>query len=222
MDHLSNFANEAASLQHQIIGLTQSQVARIGDKHRDALWFPDAALGMIIHWGLSSVHGGIDISWGMIDHTTWDHVYERKNKITPSEYFQLAERFQPEHYDPDRWLEAAAKAGVKYVYLTTKHHEGYTLWPSRYSGFGTQTHLNGRDFVKPYVEACRKYGLKVRFYYSPPDWHYLRDHMSFDFRQMVSNSVVIPEGDRTGTCAEYPRPIDRTLDELRQDRSSIF
>src|SRR5690606_41755080 len=63
--------------------------------------------------------------------------------------------------DPDRWLRAAADAGMTYAVLTAMHHDGYTLWPSRYSQIGVRSHMAGRDLVGPFVEACRKYGLKV-------------------------------------------------------------
>ncbi len=144
--------------------------------HPEAQWFPNAGLGLFMHWGIASVHGNIDISWGMM------HGMGSGVKITPEEYFQLAERFRPEHWDPDRMMAAAAKAGFRYAVLTTKHHEGFALWPSAHGDFNTRKYLGGRDLVAPYVEACRKHGLKVGFYYSPGDWYYARQYMSFNYR----------------------------------------
>jgi alpha-L-fucosidase len=175
--------NDAASAQHQLIGAIDADPARSFKRttHPDAQWFENAGLGLFIHWGISGVHGGIDLSWGMMANTTWDAKYENRNKIIPREYFKLADHFKAENYDPDKWIETAAKAGFKYAVLTTKHHDGFALWPSKYSNFSTATHLGGRDLVKPFVEACRKYGLKVGLYYSPPDWYYNREYMSFNF-----------------------------------------
>ncbi len=103
------------------------------------------------------------------------------NKLVSEQYFSLADEFNPERYEPDIWLKAAAEAGFKYAVMTTKHHEGYALWPSKYGQFSTRTHMGGRDLIKPYVDACRKNGLRVGLYYSPPDWYYNREYMSFQY-----------------------------------------
>jgi alpha-L-fucosidase len=144
--------------------------------HPDAQWFPKAGLGLFIHWGIASVHGQIDLSWGMM------HGMGNGTKITPEEYFRLAERFRPDRWDPDSMLAAAKKAGFRYAVLTTKHHEGFALWPSEHGEFNTRKYAGGRDLVRPFVDACRKHGLKVGFYYSPGDWHYAREYMSFNYR----------------------------------------
>jgi alpha-L-fucosidase len=134
--------------------------------HPDALWFADAGLGLFVHWGIASVHGGIELSWGAID-------------IGADAYFRLADRFAPSRYEPERWLQAAADAGFRYAVLTARHHDGYSLWPSAVGGFGVRTHLGGRDLVRPFVEACRCCGLKVGLYYSPPDWFMNRPYTRF-------------------------------------------
>jgi len=153
----------------------------------DAQWFANAGLGLFVHFGLSSVDGRIDLSWGMMADTPWD---KGAFKLTPQAYFQLAERFNPGQYDPDRWLRAAKQAGFRYAVMTTKHHEGFAMWPSACGDFSTKNFMGGRDLVKPYVEACRANGLKVGLYYSPPDWHYNREHMSFRYHQEgVTNYV---------------------------------
>lgn len=157
--------------------------------HPDAQWFATAGLGLFIHWGISSVHGNIDLSWGMMADTTWDTSLANSNKITPEEYFKLASRFNPEKYDPSMWLDAAASAGFRYAVMTTRHHDGYAMWPSRHGDFGVRQFLGGRDLVQPYVEACRSAGLKVGLYYSPPDWYYYRKYRSFRFGS-VDNAVA--------------------------------
>ena len=97
--------------------------------HPDAQWFPEAGLGLFVHWGLASVHGNLDLSWSMVRNTTWDVSEQGRNKVTPNQYWALAERFKPNAWDPDRILSAAAKAGFRYAVLTTMHHDGFTLWP---------------------------------------------------------------------------------------------
>ncbi len=185
--------DKAASAQHELIGATAEKSAAGHTMHPDAQWFGEAGLGLFLHWGLSSVEGKVDLSWGMIKNTPWDWPYLNVNKIKPSEYYAQADRFDPEAYDPDLWMAAAAEAGVKYVVLTTKHHEGYALWPSKYGNFSTRTHMHGRDLLRPYVEACRKYGLKVGFYYSPPDWYYCKDYRSWGFRKWDVVKDKIPQ-----------------------------
>jgi alpha-L-fucosidase len=129
-------------------------------------WYRKAGLGLFLHWGPSSV-GQIEISWSMFK--DWG----KSNPYWPvEEYNALADRFDPQNYNPDLWMEAAAQAGMKYAVLTTRHHDGYALWPSEFGSFSTKQKMHGRDLVKPYVDACRKHGLRVGFYYSPNDWNY--------------------------------------------------
>ncbi len=140
-------------------------------------WYADAGLGMFLHWGISAAHpeGAIEISWSMVK----DWIDSEKATMTPNEYFKLAEVFDPQEYNPDKWCKEAAEAGFTYAVLTTRHHDGYALWPSEYGEFSTKQYMNGRDLVGEYVAACRKYGLKVGLYYSPPDWYFNREYMSF-------------------------------------------
>jgi len=129
-------------------------------------WFAKDGLGLFICWGISGV-GGIEIGWGLFEDIG------KPNKYWPPEkYDALADQFNPQNYDPDRWMEAAVRAGFKYCVFLTRHCDGYALWPSEFGEFSTKQKLHGRDLVRPYVDACRKHGLKVGFYYSPTDWHY--------------------------------------------------
>lgn len=136
------------------------------NSHQSAQWFPEAGLGLFIHWGIHSV-AALDPSWTMIKNCPWAGpcYYVGRDK-----YYQLANEFNPSAYDPEKWILAAKQAGFQYVVLTTKHHDGYCLWPSKYGDLNTAKHMNNRDLLWPYVEACRKYGLKVGFYFSPRDW----------------------------------------------------
>lgn len=134
--------------------------------HPDAQWFPDAGLGLFLHWGIHSV-AALNPSWSMIKNCWW---VKRDCPVSPQDYYRLAEEFDPKSYDPDKWALAAKQAGFQYMVITTKHHDGYCLWPSKYGKWNTGKYMQGRDLLRPYVEACRKYGLKVGFYYSPRDW----------------------------------------------------
>lgn len=170
-------SNTAAG-QHEIIGYTRSGMPFTRTTHPDAHWFFEPVqLGLFIHFGISTVGGDVDISWGMMDNP------ERKKKgngfLTPRNYWTLAEKFNPEKYNPEEWLSAAKEAGFTYAVFTTRHHDGFAMWPSDASDFSTKNYMNGRDLVGEYVAACRKVGLRVGLYYSPPDWKINRKYMSF-------------------------------------------
>ncbi|MBN2307481.1 MAG: alpha-L-fucosidase [Candidatus Hydrogenedentes bacterium] len=147
-----------------------------------AAWYPKAGLGLFMHWGIHSV-AGVQPSWAMIK----DYPAGGEADMHPPErYYALANEFDPQAYDPDKWMAAAKAAGFTYAVLTTKHHDGYALWPTAYGDMSTRQYLDGRDLLEPYVAACRKHGLKVGFYFSPRDWHYPRYPLSdvdFDYNK---------------------------------------
>ena len=181
MDHVAGTAERQAADQHDVIGVAATQENASGPVGTPDHWFPQAGLGLFIHWGLASIPGNLDLSWGMMKNTPWDASFQNSNKLTPAAYFALAKQFNPTNYHPDRWLKAAKDAGFGYAVLTTRHHDGFALWPSKHGDFNTRTYLNGRDLVREYVDACRRQGLKVGFYYSPPDWYFERQYRSFGY-----------------------------------------
>jgi len=134
-------------------------------QHPEAQWFKGAGFGLFIHWGIHSVKG-VQPSWVMIKNYVPDDEY-----IPHEEYNKLAEKFNPQAYDPDKWIAAARAAGMTYAVITTRHHDGYALWPSEFGTFGIK-YLDGRDLIEPFVHACRRHGLKVGLYYSVADWNY--------------------------------------------------
>jgi len=172
-------ADTAADAQAR--ALDQSSQKPSGtNKHPDAQWFPDAGLGLFIHWGLASVGATGDLSWGMLANKPW-----KDRTVTPNTYYGWVSKWNPEKVDYDEQLALAKAAGFTYAVMVTKHHDGFTLWPSGHGDLGTKEHLGARDFVKEFVAACRKHGLKVGLYYSPPDWWFDRDYKSFAFRGPV-------------------------------------
>ena len=129
-----------------------------------AQWYPAASLGLFLHWGIHSMIGA-QPSWNMIKDYKWGGEYHSRQ-----EYYDQANHFAPGNYF-EKYLSAAREAGFKYAVLTTRHHDGYALWPSRY-GIGVKQYLGGRDLVREYVDACHATGMRVGFYFSPQDWHY--------------------------------------------------
>ena len=122
-------------------------------------WFHEARFGLYIHYGLYSLLGRGE----------WTMYSER---IPPAEYAKLADRFRPSPDAARQWCETAKLAGAKYVVLTTRHHEGFSLFDSQYSDFTSARHGCRRDIVREYVTAAREAGLKVGLYYSLLDWRF--------------------------------------------------
>ena len=146
--------------------------------HPGAQWFPKAGLGLFLHWGISTTDtDDSEISWCLMK----NRLSADDPVVPPEKYYgELARRFQPDRYDPDKWIAAAAEAGFRYAVLTTRHHDGFALWPSKYGEMSTKNFMHGRDLVGPFVEACRKYKLKVGLYYSPTDWYFFRNYNTWD------------------------------------------
>ena len=160
-------------------------------QHSEAQWFPRAGMGLFMHWGIHSV-AGIQPSWAMIK--DYPHGYDPR--YHPLErYYTLADQFNPGQYDPDKWMAAAKRAGFTYAVLTAKHHDGYCLWPTQFGVRGTLQYMGGRDLLGPYVEACRKHGLKVGLYFSPRDWSYPGypvGDVQFDYNKRGKHPAVDP------------------------------
>jgi len=122
-------------------------------------WWTDARFGMFIHWGLYALPARHE----------W---VKNRERMTDEQYQKYFERFNPDLYDPREWAKMAKAAGMKYVVLTSKHHEGFCLWDSKYTDYKATNTPFGKDLIKEYVEAFRAEGLKVGFYYSLIDWHH--------------------------------------------------
>ncbi len=172
--------NKTVSAQHAVIGNTEAhgEIKFERTTHPGAQWYyQPTQLGLFIHYGISAVHGDLDISWGMMDNPI--RRKKRNGIATPREYWALAEKFNPDKYNPEEWLSAAKEAGFTYAVFTTRHHDGFSMWPSEVSDFSTKNYMGGRDLVREYADACRKVGLKVGFYYSPPDWRFDQKYRTF-------------------------------------------
>lgn len=207
-----------AAAQHAALGLKLGHHS-VHTTHPAARWFPEAGLGLFIHWGIAGVHGGLDLSWSMMANTPWDSSAGGANKTTPEKYWELAERFQPDNYRPQRWLTAARAAGFQYAVLTTMHHDGYTLWPTQWGELGVQSHMEQRDLVRPFVEACREAGLKVGLYYSPPDWYLDRSIMSFNY---LTHGVKAGSGAAVFDVRHEVVPARPDTPERKAARRNIF
>lgn len=122
-------------------------------------WWRSARFGMFIHWGLYAIPARGE--WVM-----------HAERIKISEYEKLAKVFNPEKYDPRSWARLARRAGMRYMVLTTKHHDGFCLFDTQTTRFNAMRSAARRDLVREYAEACRAEGLGVGFYFSIKDWHH--------------------------------------------------
>jgi alpha-L-fucosidase len=126
----------------------------------DTTWFVRDRFGMFIHWGL----------YAMAARHEWVRHNEKiTNEVYDSKYFK---RFDPDLYDPVAWAKAAARAGMKYFVITTKHHEGFCLWDSKVTDYKATNTPAKRDLLKPMIEAFRNEGIRVGLYHSLIDWHH--------------------------------------------------
>lgn len=133
-------------------------------------WWREARFGMFIHWGVYAVPAGIYKGQKINRIGEW---IMNRGKIPVAEYQQFAKEFNPVKYDPDAWVKMARDAGMKYIVITSKHHDGFALFSSKASKWNVvDATPYGKDLLKPLAEACRKYGVKLGFYYSQAqDWN---------------------------------------------------
>ena len=133
-------------------------------------WWREARFGMFIHWGVYSVPAG---SWNGRQIGGIGEWIMNRAKIPVAEYQTMAKQFNPVNYDPDSWVKMAKDAGMKYIVITAKHHDGFALFETKASKWNVvDATMYGKDLLKPLAEACKKYGIKLGFYYSQAqDWN---------------------------------------------------
>ena len=129
------------------------------DQQRRMKWWHDAKFGMFIHFGLYAAHGRHE--WAMEDEA-----------IPVAEYQTFTAGFNPAPGSPRKWAQLAKAAGMKYMVLTSKHHEGFCNWDTKLTNYNAVQFGPKRDVIREYVEAARAEGLRLGFYYSLMDWHH--------------------------------------------------
>jgi alpha-L-fucosidase len=159
------------------------------DRAERSAWWREAKFGMFIHWGVYSVLG----------HGEWVmHV----NKIPAAEYEKLPPQFNPTEFDAEAWAGLAKRAGVKYVVITSKHHDGFAMFDSKVSDYDIVDRTPyKKDPMKPLSDACRKQGLHFGFYHSILDWHH-------------PDYAPVPPWD-TEARAKHPPNFDKYLEYMQ-------
>ena len=151
-------SSTSSSLVSDVVGQPASidrRAPRFGDE-RD--WWFEKRFGLFIHWGLYSING-------------WHEQEQWRRRVARDDYVQLAQAWNPVRFDPDAWLDLAQAAGMRYVCLTTKHHDGFCLWDTKLTAYQVMNTPSRRDLIKEFAAACHRRGMPLCLYYSVVDWH---------------------------------------------------
>lgn len=160
-------------------------------------WWTDARFGMFVHWGPVSL-AGTEIGWSRGGERR-GYPFGNGTEVPVATYDNLYKRFDPVQFDADRWVQIAKATGMRYLVFTARHHDGFSMFDSRYSDYKITSPESPfrRDVVKELADACHRGGLRFGIYYSQPDWHspdaftsnherykqYLRDQL----RELLTN-----------------------------------
>ena len=161
-------------------------------------WFVNARFGMFIHWGLYAIPARGE----------WVRSFE---EIPKEDYMKYFDEFDPVDYDPKKWAKAAKEAGMQYVVLTAKHHDGFCLFDSKYTDFKSTNTKCGRDLVAEFVEAVRGEGLKVGLYFTLLDWYH-DDYPHYgDRNHPMRNNPAYKNDNR-----DFSRYVDYMHNQIRE------
>ncbi|UCD76260.1 MAG: alpha-L-fucosidase, partial [Phycisphaerales bacterium] len=141
------------------------------EEERDAriAWWREARFGMFIHWGLYAIPAG---EWeGKAIPGIGEWIMYRA-QIPVADYEPLKDQFNPVRFDADQWVRLAKAAGMKYIVITSKHHDGFCLFDSAYTDYDVMSTPFARDILKELSEACERGGLRMCWYHSIMDWHH--------------------------------------------------
>lgn len=164
-------------------------------------WWREARFGMFIHWGLYSVASG---EWDGKSTQGAGEWIMNDMKIPVSQYAKLVPQFNPVKFNAHQWVKLAKDAGMKYIVITTKHHDGFALYPSGLTDWCIKSTPFSRDPLKELAQACREQGVKLGFYHSIMDWH----HPNYDPRK--------PWNDLPDCSPDFDRYVPFLKGELKE------
>lgn len=134
-------------------------------------WFQEAKFGLFIHWGAYSV-AGVEASWPIMAPELSAAIFDTQISIDEKEYIKLPARFNPVDFDPDAWVRLAQDAGMRYIVITSKHHDGFCMFDAPGTDYKITNTPYGKDICLELANACHRAGMPLGFYYSPPDMHH--------------------------------------------------
>jgi len=161
----------------------------------DIQWFKDAKFGVFVHWGPVTL-ARVPLSWGR--HGERPFAGKKATSGVPAdEYDNLYKRFNPMKFEAEKWIRNAKEGGAKYFIFTAKHHDGFCNWDTKTNKYNIMNSPFGRDVCKELADACHKYGIKLFWYYSQPDWHHpdcgtenherYKEYMFEHIRELLTN-----------------------------------
>ena len=169
-----------------IVVLVCCLIAPLAAQHTEdhMAWFEQARFGMFVHWGIYSLLGRGE--WVM-----------HNEKIPVAEYEKLQPRFNPTEFDAEQWVALAQSAGMKYITVTSKHHDGFCMFDSKLTTYTSMHSPAKRDFIGELTRACQKHGMKISYYYSLLDWHHP------DYKTDLPKYVEYAKGQLRELCTNY-------------------
>ena len=162
-------------------------------------WWQDARFGMFIHWGPVSLKG-TEIGWS------------RGEQVPVEEYDTLYKAFNPVNFSAKEWVDIAKNAGMKYMVLTAKHHDGFCLWDTKTTDYNIMNSPFGRDVVKELSEECEKQGIVFCTYYSILDWY----HPDYNINSRGGPGYQLPSGE-SADMDRYTAYMNAHMEELIQN-----
>ncbi|MGB8311344.1 MAG: alpha-L-fucosidase [Halobacteriota archaeon] len=173
-------------------------------------WFDTARFGMFISWGPSSQKGW-ELSWPLLDGIINLYLPYCQN-LTVEEYYSITPTFNPTDYDPRELARMAKRAGMTYAVLTTKHHDGYAMFHTKYSDFSIENSPYQKDIVREFVEAFRAEGLRTGLYFSLIDWH----HPDYPAFQDTDRQYYASLSLRQPTKEQWDRYLEFMFSQVRE------
>ncbi len=160
-------------------------------------WFKDAKLGIFIHWGIYAVNG-ISESWSFYN-----------GRISYEDYLKQLDGFTASKYDPEYWAKLIKESGAKYCVITSRHHDGFALWDTKYGNLNAVKNAAvKKDVLTPFINALRKNGIKVGIYYSLSDWS------NKDYTNFTRDSIRYKISDEPERWNKYLNYFQGQLQEL--------
>ncbi len=169
-------------------------------------WFTEARFGMFIHWGLYALPARHE----------WVRHHEQ---ISNEDYQKYFDHFDPDLLDAREWARAAKAAGMRYLVITTKHHEGFCLWDSKFTDYKAPNTPAKRDVLREIVDAFRAEGLRIGFYYSLLDWHH--PEFPIDPNHPLRNRPNAKELNKTRDMRKYAKYMRDQVAELLTNYGKI-
>ena len=134
-------------------------------------WYLKAKFGLFLHWGAYAA-GGVEASWPIMAPGLSEAMFRVPSDISEVEYVSLPKSFNPVEYNPRKWVEIAADAGMRYIVMTAKHHDGFCMFDAPGTDYKITNTPCGRDICAELADACRELNMPLGFYYSPPDMNH--------------------------------------------------